>query len=209
MCEAKANAQLQPRGLVSARGRKRVPWGTHVRNEALGISAATVQHRQETGLQRYCNDLVIHSNDFVTLILLGQDGLLGSYLYANHFMDKVPHHLHPNAEEHAAMQDAKAGPLNDTSKKFLTKVAQMFEERRCIAAHLFYTPCHTHWHLFRFDQRDRSTEKNHWEQGPHIHLTSSLWPGQRLRKVWGRVKAGDKHLPSGIHLRYLDDEAPF
>ena len=160
-------------------------------------------------LQRYCNDLVIHSNDFVALILLGQDGLLGSYHYANHYMDKVPHHLHPNAEEHAAMQDAKAGPLNDTSKKFLTKVAQMFEERRYIAAHLFYTPCQYHWHLFRFDQRDRSTEKNHWEQGPHIHLTSSLWPGQRLRKVWGRVKAGDKHLPSGIHIRYLDDEAPF
>ena len=40
-------------------------------------------------LQRYCNDLVIHSNDFVALILLGQDGLLGPFLYANHFMDKV------------------------------------------------------------------------------------------------------------------------
>ena len=44
-------------------------------------------------LEQYCKDLVIHSNDFVALISLGQDGFLGPYRYANHFMDEVPRYL--------------------------------------------------------------------------------------------------------------------
>lgn len=160
-------------------------------------------------LKQYCKDLEIHSNDFVALIFLGHDGALGPYRYANHFMDEVPQHLYPNAKEHAAIQDAKAGPSTGGAEKFIRRVRQLFEERRCVSAHLFYTPCHTYWNLFHFDQRDRSAEDNHWTHGPHIHMISSLWPGHTLKELWGKVISGDRNFPSGLHIRYLEDEDPF
>lgn len=154
-------------------------------------------------LKRYCQDTIIHSKDFVVLILAAQTGTLSPYKYASHFQDRVPEHLTPRQEEIEALGQAKKGPLEGSVRKCTRRMFQFFVERRYLAAHLFYTPSGEYWHLFYFDQRDQSSRKNHWKGGSHIHFINDLWPNLTLDKIWNKVQNRDTDF-SSMHIRYLD-----
>jgi hypothetical protein len=139
--------------------------------------------KRKRDLDRYCKDLKIYDTDFVELILTGRAGGMTPYLYKAHFMDKVPEHLLPSREEEEALGGSTVGPLEGKAKKFTTKIHQIFQDRRYLAAHLFYTPSHTYWHLFYFDHRDHSGRNNHWKHGPHLHFLNFLWPNQKVADV--------------------------
>ena len=156
-------------------------------------------------LEHYCKDFVLHSGDFVSLIVAAQAGALAPYKYACHFQDRVPTHLRPAKDDGNALAGAEAGrPLEGKAKKFVTKLHQIFKDRRYFVAHAFYTPSHTYWYLFYFDQRDQSTTDNHWQHGAHVHLLTSLSPRLAFEDVWTKVLAGDTNFGSVIHLKYVD-----
>ena len=94
------------------------------------------------------------------------------------------------------------GLLQGKAQKAVSKMFQLFEDRRCFAAHLFYTSDYAYWYLFYSDQRDEAAYQNHWQHGPHIHLISSHWPNLGLAEVWREVKAGRTNFASTIHLRF-------
>lgn len=154
------------------------------------------------GLEKYCRTLVVRKIDFVALILGARAGSLEPYRYACHFNQAVPAHLQATAEELTALSQNGIGPLKGKAKKAVTKTFQLFDERRCFAAHLFYTPCYSYWYLFYFDQRDEAMQTNHWEYGPHMHLVSSHWSNLKLKQVWLQMKEGDINFASKIHLRF-------
>lgn len=153
---------------------------------------------------KYCKNLSIYSSDFVILILAAQAGALAPYKYASHFNERIPEHLHPSDDELAELSKNEIGPLRGKSKKAITKVYQIFKDRRCFAAHLFYTPDYKYWHIFYFDQRDNDSHKNHWKEGPHIHYLSDLWPQHKLPEIWNKVLSGDKNLCSTPHIRFCN-----
>ncbi len=160
----------------------------------------------KSDLEKYCRQLAVQKNDFFILIQAGLAGLLDPYKYACHFHQKIPEHLHATDEERRAFSENGVGPLRDKARKFTSIMLQVFEERRCFAAHLFYTPSHTYWYLFYFDQQDQNADKNHWPRGgPHIHLISSHWPNLKLEEVWQDVQEGKTNFSNKIHLRYLSD----
>lgn len=154
-------------------------------------------------LEKYCREVVVHGSDLVALILGGQAGALAPYKYACHFDQKVGLHLNPSAEELSALSQNGVGLLKGKAKKVISKAFQTFKERRCLAAHLFYTPSHSYWYLFYFDQRDTASHRNHWVHGSHIHLISSHWPNLTLEGAWQQVLSGNLNFPNKIHLRYL------
>jgi hypothetical protein len=156
-------------------------------------------------LEKYCRDFVVRQNDFVAFILVTRAGGLEPYRYASHFAERIPSHLRATDEELAALSQNGIGPLQGKAWKAVSKTFQLFEDRRCSAAHLFYTPDYAYWYLFYSDRRDEAATENHWQNGSHIHLISSHWPNLRLEKVWQQVRAGHTNFANKIHLRFLLD----
>jgi hypothetical protein len=154
-------------------------------------------------LEAHCRDLVVHRRDLTALILAGQHGVLSPYRYANHFDRRITPNLIPNEIERQALAQNGVGSFKTRgARKFATKVFQMFEEQRALAAHLFYTENFDYWYLFYFDNRDTTQHQNHWRHGSHIHLLCNLWPNLELPQVWEQVRAGELNFPSKLHLRY-------
>ena len=89
------------------------------------------------------------------------------------------------------------------ARKTVTKVFQIFQDRRMFSAHLFYTPSNKFWHLFYFDQLDVTDINNHWKAGgPHIHYSRESFTSAPLADVWRRVRARPPNPPPSVHVRY-------
>lgn len=153
-------------------------------------------------VEHYCQDLVISSNDFASMLLAGRVAGLGPYRYACHFHEITPEHLHPKKEELSALGKNGVGPLQGAALKAMRKVNQIFRDRRLLAMHLFYTTSQKYWHLFYFDQRDYEDRKNHWRHGPHIHYSQDLFTKEPLPQVWASATAENPSFPPSIHVRY-------
>jgi hypothetical protein len=153
--------------------------------------------------KKHCRDLVITSKDLYHIIIAGRTGILEPYRYACHFANIVPPHLPPSAKDHEALQTNGVGPLSPRAAKAMSKVMQIFKERRVFAAHLFFTPSHDFWHLLYFDQRDTDTSDNHWTVGgSHIHYSRESFCREPLPVMWRAVCEQPPRPPSSTHVRY-------
>jgi len=154
-------------------------------------------------VKKYCRDLVIHSDDLTNMILAGRVSALRPYEYACHFSQIEPEHLNPTERNFAALAVNGVGPLSREARKTVTKVFQIFQDRRIFSAHLFYTPSNKFWHLFYFDQRDVTDINNHWKAGgPHIHYSRESFTSAPLAEVWRRICARPPNPPPSVHVRY-------
>ena len=156
---------------------------------------------------KHCRSMTIKKRDLVALIVAGQCGVLSPYRYANHFSDSVPKHLIPSKIEHAAFVANSIGDYKSKdAKSFASKLFQLIlVERRVLSAHLFYTPDYKYWHIFFFDNRDRSGFKNHWEHGAHIHYVCDLWTNLTVKMVWQKILSGKITLSNKLHIKYARD----
>jgi hypothetical protein len=117
----------------------------------------------------------------------------------------VPEGIQPNDQELAALGKAKVGKAEGDAKKAITKIGQIFVQRRMLVGHIFYTPDLSNWHFIYFDQRDIDRRQNHWGQGPHIHLINFLWPNQTAAGLWEQFNTGNVQLSNALHIRYLNN----
>lgn len=155
-------------------------------------------------LEKYCRNVVISSDDFANLILACElSGIPFSHQIT--YRDKVPKHLEPSDSEIQALENTPAGTfLTGDAAKAVRKMSQMFEERRYLVGHMFYTPDFSKWHFFCFDQRDLEPDGNHWKKGSHFHFINWLWPGQDAKNVWSNFVADDLRPGGAIHLRFSE-----
>lgn len=154
-------------------------------------------------VKKYCRDLVVRSEDLFHVILAGHVSGLKPYKYACHFAHISPEHLRPTDRDLAALAENGIGPLSREARKTVTKISQIFQDRRLFAAHLFYTPSTKYWHMFYFDQRDVSDVANHWKVGgPHIHYSRESFCREPLAPVWRAVCSSPPRPPSSLHIRY-------
>jgi hypothetical protein len=136
--------------------------------------------------------------------LLARSGGLDGCKYANHFRELVHLDKHPTAKDHTALAANGVGPLSKDASKAVRKLFQVIKDRRQLSAHLFYSPHHDYWHLFYFDQRDTSRDKNHWAHGPHIHYVRESYTQKPLAQVWREVHDTPPTLPRGTHIAYRE-----
>jgi hypothetical protein len=156
-------------------------------------------------LERYCRSLVVNGSDFVAWILHCE--LRGDpFIHQITYRDIVPGHLDPSDSELKALANNGLGELGPEAAKAVRKMGQMFEERRYLVGHMFYTPNLSEWHFFCFDQRDLEDERpNHWKEGPHVHFINWLWPGQDAKSVWSNFVGENQRPGNAIHLRFSMD----
>jgi hypothetical protein len=85
----------------------------------------------------------------------------------------------------------------------MTKVTQMFIERRNLAGHMFFTGGLHEWHFFSFDQNDLvEGTRNHWKGGAHVHFINWLWPHINPREMWAQFTLEAKKPNSALHIRH-------
>jgi hypothetical protein len=122
--------------------------------------------------------------------------------HQRHHRDFMPEHLALSPDDLGAFAANGVGLLKPRAKKTANKFAAIFEERRLLSGHIFYTPDHSEWHLFYFDQRDFAERHNHWEGGSHIHLINHLWPGRTAEGVWEEFRTGNPQMGGALHIRF-------
>jgi hypothetical protein len=164
------------------------------------IGLFNLQKKRE--VERYCQNLVITSEDLSSLILTGRVGSFGPFRYACHFAESRPEHLEPQESELAALATNGVGPAKGAALKALRKMDQIFTERRLLSTHLFYERSQKYWHMFYFDQRDFTDRINHWKHGPHIHYAQDMFTRDPLAVIWPRVLAEKPDFPPSLHIRY-------
>jgi hypothetical protein len=154
-------------------------------------------------LVHHCKSLVIHKNDFATIIIAAEQGKF-SLKHKIHNKDIVPKHLYPNQNELDSLSKRTPGsPLTGDARKLFRKLNQMIENRRYIVGHLFFNEDLSRWHLFYFDQRDATKRRNHWKFGSHLHLINYLWPNYSANMIWNEFTTGNPKLKDSIHIRFM------
>ncbi len=152
-----------------------------------------------------CRTMVMSDDDLVQFILAARLGLLEPYRYATHFADYIPADASLESIDLAPIASNEVGPMSEPAVKAFRRIDHAFKVRRLFAAHLLYTPGHTHWHLFYFDQRDRQVESNHWKAGgAHIHYSRESYCNASLQEVWGKVCKSPPEVPGHTYIRYAE-----
>jgi len=163
---------------------------------------------RKADLERYCRDLVVYQSDFVAFVLACDAGRL-PLRHKIHFRDYVPEHLEPSESQREALAANGVGPLKGEALKMVRKMFQLFEERRHLVGHMFFTPDLSEWHFLYFDQRDVTEGgPNHWKGGSHVHLLNWLWPEYSAESLWNTFTSGRAKPGGSFHIRYSsrDDE---
>lgn len=155
-----------------------------------------IEKKSELG--KYCKKLIITQDDLIKLIM---NSYKIGYAHQIKYIDFVPRHLKPTDKEKEALSSAKAGEtLEGAAKKLVSKISQLFKERRLLSAHAFYNK--KKWHLFYFDQDDREERGNHWKHGPHIHFVNYLWPNLDINNLWELFNKVESSAAGKLHIRY-------
>ena len=159
---------------------------------------------KKRALERYCRDTTVYGCDFANVIVACEDGVL-PFRHRIHYSDIVPKHLVPTDASLGAVSRNSVGPLDREGRKVARKIFALFDERRWLVGHIFFTADMHEWHFFCFDQRDTAARANHWKGGSHIHLVNWLWPNLDLRSVWRDFVRKNERPPQALHLRYNDE----
>lgn len=151
---------------------------------------------------QYAKDLTITSEALVGIILAAQVGGLGPYAYASHDREISAEALNPTNEELTALGRTRVGNAAGLALKAIRKIDQQFKERSLLVVHSFYSRSHRYWHMFYFDQRDYSAQRNHWKHGPHVHYSQNTFTRESLLDVWAKVRAPQPRFPPSLHIRF-------
>lgn len=161
--------------------------------------------KRKNDLTRIAKNIVISMDDISHMIL--NCDLLG-YKHSRKHISFYPEGTFPVPEEEEAFSQIELpGEITgDLARKYVNKINEIFEKRRCLSAHLFEK--NEEWHIFYFDFNDIFTPKdeNHFVGGQHVHYISFLW-GKNIDKqtVWEKFKYRDIKINS-VHIKYREQE---
>lgn len=126
--------------------------GTMFEGADIAAFVGILQCETKRDLEKYCRSLTLRQTDFALILLVARTGAFEPYKYENYIRDWVPDHLQPTDDNLGAIGANGLGPLGKAARKTMNKVSQIFQDRRHLAVHLFYTPDHVFWHLFYFER---------------------------------------------------------
>lgn len=156
---------------------------------------------KKSKLKHHCRSITILQRDLAGLIFacMGDDM---PWSHRAHHREFVPEHLHLTDDDLGAFAANGVGKMTPRAQKTANKISAIFDDRRLLSGHIFFTPDQSQWHLFYFDQRDFSERKNHWQGGSHIHLINHLWPARTAQEVWNEFCNGNPEMKGALHIRF-------
>lgn len=161
--------------------------------------------RRKSDLKKLAQRTVIARDEPANIILAALSGGL-PWLHQRHHRNFTPEHLEWGEKDFAAIRESKPGKASPSAQKAMNKTMSMFNERRLLNGHLFYTPDLSNWHLIYFDQRDYSDRDNHWTQGSHLHFINYLWPQRDAQSTWDEFRSGNPMMRGSLHVAWRKNE---
>jgi hypothetical protein len=152
-------------------------------------------------VKRLCRTAVIRQSDFADLVMACKTGRMHWNHRAYH-RNFTPPHLHPSKDDLAALAGNGVGRFLPPAQKAANKIFAIFEERRMLSGHMFYSDDLSDWSFFYFDQRDLAEHGNHWRGGSHIHFINHLWPGRAAEAIWKEFCHGNPDMRGAMHVRF-------
>jgi hypothetical protein len=153
---------------------------------------------KKQNLKQLCRNTIIMKADFARLIWACTANAVTWHHQATH-REFVPEHL--NLPTSSLLAANETGEIQ-LVQKTVSKISALFEARRMLSGHIFFSPDLSNWHLFYFDQRDYLTRNNHWKGGSHIHLINFLWPNWDAQSVWKEFCAGNPQMRGALHIPF-------
>jgi hypothetical protein len=151
-------------------------------------------------LRKHCHDEIVSHHDLANFIMWCKSSKDAPFLHTSLHREFVPEHLHLKDTDLSALAENGVGRFKPAAQKTANKVFAMLDERRILSGHLFQTI--GQWHFIYFDNHDRTSHRNHWSEGPHIHLINYLWPNRTADSVWNEFRDGNPTMKGAFHIRY-------
>ena len=153
---------------------------------------------KKSDVEKYAAELVVTGDELFSLIV---GASRAGYIHAPKFGEFQPKQLQPSRDEIGSLSDPNPSDEREKRRrKLLSKIGQMFVDRKLVAFHFFLAP--PRWHLISFNQRDTAeTDRNHWVHGSHIHFVNDLWHGLTP----DGIVAAFPERPAGVHIRFNRD----
>lgn len=161
---------------------------------------------KKSDLKVLCRKAIV-TKPALSNLILGSMGGVTPWNHRRHHRQFVPDHLTISEEDKIALATNGVGPMKPAAQKFANKVSAIFDERRLLSGHLFFSDDLSNWHLLYFDQRDMSRSENHWDGGAHIHLINHLWPQRTAQDVWDEFCTGNPRMKGALHIRFHDERS--
>jgi hypothetical protein len=157
---------------------------------------------KKSELKKHCRRTTITQRALVNLILACETHMIPPWQHQIHYRDFVPDQLELTEADRLSLVSNGVGKMNSPAKKAANKIGEIFDKRRLLVGHLFFTPDLKYWHLFYFDQRDFAERGNHWKYGSHIHLINYLWPSLTAEGVWEQFRTGNPNMQGALHVKF-------
>ena len=117
----------------------------------------------KTELGRYVNNLSIDDGELMRLILYSDQ--IG-YAHLRAHKEFQPEDAQLTREDIDIFRVDGAEKRETHLPKVMRKIRNLFDVRKHLSAHLFFSDAK--WHLFYFSFRDVECEQSHWKHGSHI-----------------------------------------
>jgi hypothetical protein len=171
------------------------------RSQTLVDLLAIFAFKKKSDLKRHCRSITILQADLASLIYASIAGQT-PWSHRAHHREFRPEHLELGDGDLRALVTNGVGEMQPPARKAMNKISAIFDERRLLSGHIFFSPDQTEWHLFYFDQRDFAERDNHWRGGSHIHLINHLWSSRTARDAWSQFCTGNPQLSGALHVRF-------
>jgi hypothetical protein len=158
-------------------------------------------------LKRLCKTTTVAQEEFVNFILACEQGAT----HLNHVMwwiDYVPDALVGRDEDWDVLNGDASTIGSKEGQKALRRLFKSHGQRKYKVGHMFISKELQHpikeWHFIFFEIEELYIRNNHWEAGPHVHITNHLWPGLYCQQVWEDFIVRRKFPSSKLHLAFSD-----
>lgn len=160
---------------------------------------------KKSKLDKICREGFVSSSDLYSLIVASKAEKSSWYHFRKHF------HYVPAARELTETDLENLAQNKDTrlvgkALASLNKLYALIDERRCLSLHLFVHRIDASWHILFFDQKDTDERRNHWKEGPHLHLVNYLTYFQNPFDLWDSIVSASERPKSKFHIRYERSE---
>lgn len=163
----------------------------------------------KSDLEKLCKTTTITMTEFVDFIIHCKAGLT-PLNHTMHFFDFVPPELEEKPDDWQVLSADREVQASKEGQRAIRRLFKAHGKRQYRVGHMFVSKDPTHplskWHFIFFETNELRAKDNHWEMGPHVHITNYLWPNLYCQPIWEAFVLRKEFPPAKLHLSCLDEK---
>ena len=165
---------------------------------------------EKNQLEKLCRTSTIIMKEIVDFIVACKAGVTGLN-HRMHYVDFVPDELKERENDWTILNGGRQEQASKSGQKALRRLFKSHGKRQYRVGHMFFasasSPPIREWHFVFFEVNELRTKHNHWEMGPHVHITNYLWPNLDCQSIWAEFVVKNAFPTTKLHLSCLDENS--